>query len=80
LAWITSTVHDSIIWHNGETGGFRSFVGFNKEEGTGVVVVSSGPDVIDDLGMHLLDQHFSLRSVKKSISIDPKVLRKYVGV
>jgi CubicO group peptidase (beta-lactamase class C family) len=80
LAWITSTVHDSIIWHNGETGGFRSFVGFNKEKGTGVVVLSSGRDVIDDIGMHLLDHHFDLRPVKKSISVNPEVLKEYVGV
>src|SRR5699024_3038520 len=42
LAWIVSTAEDTILWHNGETGGFRSFVGFNTEKGTGVAVLSSG--------------------------------------
>jgi CubicO group peptidase (beta-lactamase class C family) len=79
LVWMISTAKDTIIWHNGETGGFRSFVGFNKENGTGVVVLSSGRDIIDDIGMYLLDSKYPLRKVRQSIFVDPKFLARYTG-
>jgi CubicO group peptidase (beta-lactamase class C family) len=79
LVWMISTAKDTIIWHNGETGGFRSFVGFNKENGTGVVVLSSGRDIIDDIGMHLLNPKYPLRKVKQSISVNPEILALYTG-
>ncbi len=44
LGWHTLSIADSadeIIWHNGETGGYCSFVGFNAQSGTGVVVLSN---------------------------------------
>jgi CubicO group peptidase (beta-lactamase class C family) len=34
-------VHGPVICHDGETGGFRCFLGFNKERGTAVVVLSN---------------------------------------
>ena len=46
-----------IVWHNGGTGGYRSFVGYDRNAGLGVVVLSntSTPVGVDDIGMHLLD-------------------------
>ena len=46
-------------WHNGGTGGYRSFVGFEAKTGVGVVVLSNTFTAagIDDIGMHLLDSH-----------------------
>ncbi|HYW36032.1 MAG TPA: serine hydrolase [Balneolaceae bacterium] len=79
LAWLESTKKDTILWHNGGTGGFRSFIGYNKQTDTGVVILSSGRDNIDDIGFHLLDQQFALRPVKHSISVKPQVLAKYTG-
>lgn len=31
----------TLIWHNGGTGGFSSFVGFNREAGVGVVILAN---------------------------------------
>jgi CubicO group peptidase (beta-lactamase class C family) len=31
----------NLFWHNGGTGGYSSFVGFNKENGTGVVLLAN---------------------------------------
>jgi CubicO group peptidase (beta-lactamase class C family) len=56
LAWITTRRHgDEIVWHNGGTGGFRSFAGFSKLSGRGVVVLANSAHEQDDLAMHLLN-------------------------
>jgi serine-type D-Ala-D-Ala carboxypeptidase/endopeptidase len=46
---------DEIVWHNGGTGGFRSFAGFSKKSGLGVVVLSNTAISVDDIGVHLLN-------------------------
>jgi CubicO group peptidase (beta-lactamase class C family) len=53
---------NSIIWHNGATLGFRSYIGFDPVAGAGVVVLSNrfGSSLPDDLGRHLLDQTYPL--------------------
>jgi CubicO group peptidase (beta-lactamase class C family) len=45
-----------IVWHNGGTGGFSSWMGFDPERRIGVVVLASrsSSEVVDELGMHLL--------------------------
>lgn len=45
--------HD-ITWHNGGTGGFSSFVGFDRDAGRGVVVLANTSRSVDRLGLHLL--------------------------
>jgi CubicO group peptidase (beta-lactamase class C family) len=44
-----------IVWHNGGTGGFHSFIGLDKERGRAVVILTNGVQSIDDIGFHLLD-------------------------
>ncbi len=41
-------------WHNGGTGGFRSFAGLVKETGTAVVVLSNSANSVDDIGLRIL--------------------------
>ena len=53
-----------IFWHNGGTGGYRSFVGFDPKTGTGVVVLSNAftRAGVDDIGIHMLDSRVPVRS------------------
>jgi serine-type D-Ala-D-Ala carboxypeptidase/endopeptidase len=44
-----------MIWHNGGTGGFRSFVGFVKESEAGVAVLSNCSRSVDAIGFGLLE-------------------------
>jgi serine-type D-Ala-D-Ala carboxypeptidase/endopeptidase len=48
-----------IIWHNGGTGGFRSFVGYDRRNGVGVVALSNAGTAggVDDVALHLLDKN-----------------------
>lgn len=85
LAWIvTKASGGEIVWHNGGTGGYRSFVGYDAKARVGVVVLSNtftGAGV-DDIGMHLLDSHVPLLpgpKEHKETSVDPKILEGYVG-
>jgi CubicO group peptidase (beta-lactamase class C family) len=56
LTWlISSAPGELIIWHNGGTGGFRSFIGFAPRRQVGVVVLSNSATSVDDIGFHLLD-------------------------
>lgn len=45
---------NTIVWHNGGTGGYRSFVAFNKASGRGVVVLTNSAKSSDDVGMRLM--------------------------
>jgi D-alanyl-D-alanine-carboxypeptidase/D-alanyl-D-alanine-endopeptidase len=58
LGWLKRQIQGSdIIWHNGGTGGYRSFAGFDPKARIGVVVLSnvSNPAGVDDIGFHLLN-------------------------
>lgn len=53
LGWALS---DNMIWHNGGTGGFRSFLGFNPTTQRGVVILSNTiGNLPDELARELLD-------------------------
>ncbi len=46
--------HCVALWHNGGTGGFRTFLGFVPETKTGVVVLANRARSVDPLGFRLL--------------------------
>ena len=53
--WIISNyLGTEITWHNGGTGGFRSFAGFNKQKGIGVVVWTNCTKSAEDIGFKLI--------------------------
>ena len=85
LGWlITKPSEDEIVWHNGGTGGYRSFIGYDAKSRVGVVVLSNTftGSGVDDIGMHLLDSHVPLLPAPKEhkeITVDPKIFEGYVG-
>ncbi|MEQ1824837.1 MAG: serine hydrolase [Pirellula sp.] len=73
-----------IVWHNGQTGGYHSFIGFDKNRGVGVVVLANTAVDVDDIGLHLLDQAIPLKKLeakkeRTAIKVEPKLLEGYVG-
>jgi CubicO group peptidase (beta-lactamase class C family) len=85
MGWhILTRYGTEIVWHNGGTGGYHSFIGFNKAKHLGVVVLSNSTNDIDDIGRHLLESQYPLAKYEppkehKAISLDPKILESYVG-
>ena len=58
LGWHVSPLPGGrpMVWHNGGTGGYRSFAGFVKASRTAVVVLSNTAEgFVDPLGMSLLE-------------------------
>ncbi len=62
IGWHILKQHDELVWHNGGTGGYRAFAGFNPQTGKGAVVLSNSALDNDDLGRHLLDERYPLRA------------------
>lgn len=85
LGWHITT-HDGreIIWHNGGTGGYRSFIGFDPKTHVGIVALSNTSTAagVDDIGQHLLDAGVPLYAPPKQhteVAVDPKLFDGYVG-
>jgi len=84
LAWhILTRPVGKIVWHNGGTGGYRSFIGFDPARRIGVVVLcNNGNENVDDIGFHLLDETFPLRAPpprRTEVAVDSLILQRYVG-
>ncbi|HEY3385571.1 MAG TPA: serine hydrolase [Saprospiraceae bacterium] len=76
LGWFTEPgSQGNITWHNGGTGGYRSFAGFVKETGRGVVVLTNSDADVDDIGRHLLDPESPLEEIKAPLM---PVLKKII--
>lgn len=73
-----------IVLHDGGTGGYRSFVGFDPKRRIGIVILANMfTDVgVNDIGLHLFDQTSPLYEppkVRTAISLAPDVLDRYTG-
>lgn len=89
LGWLTRvSPAPKIIWHNGGTGGYRSWIGFDPAARIGVVVLSNAsvPEGVDDIGGYILDPTVPLakaddfkRKEHTQVPIDPALLDRYVG-
>ena len=85
LGWHTLSRNDrEMIWHNGGTGGYHSFVAFDPKSRTGVVVLSNSANDIDDIGRHVMDPRFELAKASpprehKEAAVDPKAFDALVG-
>jgi CubicO group peptidase (beta-lactamase class C family) len=87
LGWfIDSRDGREIAMHNGGTGGFRSYVGYDPKQRIGVVVLSNASTLIgvDDIGIHLLNPTVPLANPEPpkqhtETPLDPTLLDNYIG-
>ncbi|MEQ1859270.1 MAG: serine hydrolase [Chthoniobacteraceae bacterium] len=85
LAWhVSHAFGNDMVWHNGQTGGYHSFIGFDKKQRRGVVVLSNSAASIDDIAMHLLDSRNALtkpvaKTERKVAEIDRSIYDTYAG-
>jgi len=56
LAWQIN-VRDNIVWHNGQTGGYHTFIALRPDQRAGVVVLTNTGTsrAVDDLGLQVLN-------------------------
>ncbi|RNL91025.1 serine hydrolase [Sinomicrobium pectinilyticum] len=78
LAWHYS---GGIAYHNGGTGGFRSFIALNPERKRVVVMITNtGSNSVDDMGMYLAAPEKQKPPVTpEARDIDPEMLQEYAG-
>lgn len=86
LHWIiTPTPGGDVHWHNGGTGGFRSWLGCNRANGRAAVVLTNGSAAgVDDLGLHLVEPSLPLqppapREARAVVSVDTTEMDQLVG-
>jgi D-alanyl-D-alanine-carboxypeptidase/D-alanyl-D-alanine-endopeptidase len=88
LGWhVLKTAETEIVWHNGGTGGYRTWIGYEPHSRSAVVVLSNtgSPAGPDDIGRHLLVSSLPLMQSAQSTAskteakVDPDVFDRYVG-
>lgn len=86
LVWMTrDTGGTRVVWHNGETGGYHAFVGFDPDRRVGVVLLANSPRGADDIGLHLLDARIPPAPPppppprRLAVRLTPAQLQPYVG-
>lgn len=68
------------IWHNGGTGGFRSFIGFDPAKKRAIVILTNSTTGADDLGFHWLDESSPLKEIKMPLPLAAAAVKEYEGV
>ena len=66
--WLISTLNEKtnqpVIWANGGTGGFRSFIGMVKDTQIGIVILSNSANSVDKMAFEILELMHSQSTVK----------------
>ncbi len=82
MAWhIFSEFPPDLYWHNGGTGGYRSFAGIDLQAKRAVVILCNTAFSVDDIGKHALNSKYpaEMKTEIKEITLDPTVLSEYAG-
>jgi D-alanyl-D-alanine-carboxypeptidase/D-alanyl-D-alanine-endopeptidase len=73
LGWLVRQKNGrTLVWHNGHTGGFHTWLGFDQERRLGAVILTSTGLDVDDLGFNLLDPAVPVKT------LPPRKLRREV--
>jgi len=74
LAWMIKS-DSTLVWHNGGTGGYRSYLAFSPAERRGIVVLANSNKEVDDLGETLA----GARKLHLVRPIKPEIFDRYSG-
>ena len=81
LGWIIAPTQTGarIFWHDGGTGGHRSFAAFDPARRVAVIVLSASQADVNDIGRHLLDNSFPLTRKRVAVTLPEAALEGLVG-
>jgi serine-type D-Ala-D-Ala carboxypeptidase/endopeptidase len=88
LAWQRRVLSsgDTLVWHDGGTGGFRAFAGYDPRRRTGIVILVNSAIRPQDIAYHLMDPALPLRppqlpawAALKEVTLPAATLDQYVG-
>ena len=83
LNWLIDTKRQ-IRWHNGQTGGYHSFVAFDPQKKFGVVLLSNtASGLVDMIGSQIVHQMLGEKvepmKLPKEMALDGDALKRFVG-
>lgn len=67
----------TLIWHNGRTGGYASFIGYTEDGQRGVVVLANVARTVDPIALSVLFPERAAKSLP--LAPPPAVLAQYAG-
>jgi D-alanyl-D-alanine-carboxypeptidase/D-alanyl-D-alanine-endopeptidase len=80
LGWHMAPIEgDTVIWHTGGTGGYRTFAGFSLKSKKAIIILNNSTKGDDGLGMYYFNQKTFVAPVKMPIEISPQHLGDKVG-
>ncbi len=82
FGWFTSSrFDDDVIWKDGGTGGYATFVGYSTRTQQASILLSNAADYAANtsLGLNLLNPAYPPPTVRRLVPVDPAVLAAYVG-
>jgi len=77
LGWVGLPLRGApyrMLWHNGGTGGFRSFIGFTSDTQVGVAVLSNCSRSVDAIGFRVLEVINGLNAARPDTPLTGTVL------
>ncbi|KJC61172.1 hypothetical protein UP10_09865 [Bradyrhizobium sp. LTSPM299] len=81
LGWfVLSANKDEIVWKDGMTGGYGTFVGYSTSLRSGAVVLSNTANSVNDIGFNLANPANKLAQYPPEVTVDPAILAAYAGV
>ncbi|MBI5433061.1 MAG: serine hydrolase [Planctomycetes bacterium] len=78
--WGAGIQGTTVLWHDGGTGGYHSFAGFDPIARRGVVVLANSTFDLNDLGIHALEPRFPVQHVRTGVALAASELARCVGV
>lgn len=82
LGWfVSSQFGDELIWKDGGTGGYASFIGYSTKTRRNIVLLSNTAAyaVNSAVGSHLVNAAYKLPKIHREIRVDPHILATYAG-
>lgn len=82
LAWQVARTPSgrTILWHNGGTGGSRSFVGFDRERNVAIAILTNSDFDVTRLGLHLLAPEENREPlIAATVALDPAAVLRVAG-
>ena len=83
LGWITtktSTHSYEMLWHNGGTGGYHAFLGFDREQQIGLVALSNSDDfLLDHACFDAMNSLHGYETTPPVYAMPPEALQGFAG-
>lgn len=81
LGWfVLSGNDDDIVWKDGQTGGYASFVGVSTRLRSGSIVLSNAASSNNDIGLRLANPAYKIAEYPPEVTVDPAILATFDGI